>query len=323
MARLHSLGYVGFQTPRIDEWEPLASEIIGFETSPQVDGSLRIRWDDRAYRLQLHPGPDDRIAYIGWEIRDQQELRSFVDHLRSHGISVAEGSEELARERSVQQLATFTDPYGLPLEVFTGQTYLDRTFRGRRATTGFITGAQGAGHIVVVVPSLEGAYAFYRDILGFRVTDVVDTGFGVMSFLRLNPRHHSLALWEMPGAPDGLIGLQHLMVEAHDFDDVGRAYDLVEASDYELSSTMGRHAGDEQMSFYVRTPSGFDLEYGADSLVVEDENSWTVRYYNKSAGAKNEIWGHHFRPLAPQTSIRPFHPAADGESEQTPVSAIQ
>ncbi|WP_341996469.1 VOC family protein [Microbacterium sp. LWH7-1.2] len=319
MAQLHSFGYLGFTTPAIREWPMLAEEIFGLEAYPQEDGSLRLRWDDRAFRLQLFPGHEDRIAFIGWEVRDEQDLKEFVAHLESHGIEVELAPEEDRLARGVQHLVRFVDPFGVPQELFSGQVYLDRTFKGGRATSGFITGAQGAGHFVLAVPSLEEAYGFYRDVLGFRVSDVVDMGFGTMSFLRLNPRHHSLALWEVPGR----VGLNHIMVESKDIDDVGRAYDLLQRSDYTLSSTLGRHTGDEQLSFYTRTPSGFDLEFGADSLVIEEEQAWTVRYYGKEFGSHNEIWGHKWQPLPPQSSIHPYGDGAELAPMPGPTEGAQ
>lgn len=317
MAKLHSLGYVGVTTPALETWVPLAEDILGLEAYPQSDGSLRVRWDDRAFRLQLFPGEEDRLAFIGWELRDERELLDFAAHLESRGIAVEPSTEAERLERGVQYLFRASDPFGLPLEFFSGQAYLDRTFRGGRATSGFITGAQGAGHLVLAVPSLEEAYAFYRDVLGFRVTDVVSQGFGTMAFLRLNVRHHSLALWEIPGQ----LGLNHIMIESLDVDDVGRAYDLLLGSDYTLSSTLGRHTGDEQLSFYLRTPSGFDLEFGADSLTIDVEDDWTVRYYGKEFGSHNEVWGHKWQPLPAQSSIHPISGASDAPTVPGPADA--
>ncbi len=49
-------------------------------------------------------------------------------------------------------------------------------------------------------------------------------------------------------------------------DDVGRAMDRCARNKAPLVSTLGRHANDEMVSFYVRTPSGFDIEYGTGGL---------------------------------------------------------
>ena len=39
--------------------------------------------------------------------------------------------------------------------------------------------------------------------------------------------------------------------------------------------SLGRHTNDLMTSFYVRTPSGFEIEYGTGGIVVDDD-TWTV-----------------------------------------------
>ena len=302
MAKIHSLGYLGFQSPRAAEWPPFVEDIFGLETTTDDSGTVRVRWDDRLYRLEIVPGDEDRLLYFGWETSSRGDYLAMIEQLRGRGIEVTEEPAELAEERRVSACASFVDPFGIRQELFYGQGHSDRTFRGQRATSSFITGSQGLGHAVLVVPELETASAFYEDILGFTCSDIVDVGLGPMAFLRCNPRHHSIAIWAIPGS----LGLNHVMIESTTIDDVGRAYDLALASDHEISASLGRHAGDEQLSFYTRTPSGFDLEFGADSLVIEDDDAWTMRRIERKWGNRSEIWGHQFRPLPPQTSVHAY-----------------
>jgi 3,4-dihydroxy-9,10-secoandrosta-1,3,5(10)-triene-9,17-dione 4,5-dioxygenase len=63
------------------------------------------------------------------------------------------------------------------------------------------------------------------------------------------------------------------MVELEDVDDVGRGYDLVQAEGIPVARTLGRHTNDRMISFYARTPSGFEVEYGFGGHLV-DEASW-------------------------------------------------
>ena len=53
-------------------------------------------------------------------------------------------------------------------------------------------------------------------------------------------------------------------------------------------STLGRHANDHMISFYVRTPSGFDIEYGTGGLTVDDA-TWVARHTTA-----HSVWGHRF-----------------------------
>ena len=51
---------------------------------------------------------------------------------------------------------------------------------------------------------------------------------------------------------------------------------------------MGRHANDFMVSFYLRTPSGFDIEYGTGGLLV-DSATWVSR-----ETTAHSVWGHRF-----------------------------
>lgn len=306
---LHSLGYLGVTSPASSEWPQFATSVFGLEVEQDAPSDpVRIRWDDRPFRLAVHPGTQDRIAYLGWETGSRQDFAAMTDHVEKAGWTVHESNEDERRARMVRQLAWFEDPFGLRHEVFHGPLTLDRSFRGGRSTSGFVTGAKGLGHAVLAVPSLDQALPFYEGTLGLKVSDVVGLGpMGTMMFMRCNQRHHSAALWEMPGK----LGLQHVMLESADLNDVGKAYDIVLKSRYDVAATMGRHTGDEQLSFYTRTPSGFELEFGCDSIdVIEEE--WTARYFDTGAGAPNEVWGHHWQKLPPQSSIHPWTSPANG-----------
>jgi len=50
---------------------------------------------------------------------------------------------------------------------------------------------------------------------------------------------------------------------------------------------MGRHTNDRMLSFYVRTPSGFSVEYGWGARTVDDRD-WQVQLHRTGS-----IWGHH------------------------------
>ena len=159
--------------------------------------------------------------------------------------------------------------------------------------TAFVTGSQGLGHVVLPAVSDEETLAFYTGLLGFRLRDSMRLPgefFGRpgtqvwMRFLGCCPRHHSLALAPM----DPAAGIVHLMIEVATLDDVGRALDRCVRRKAPVSSTLGRHANDLMVSFYVQTPGGFDIEYGTAGRVVDDA-TWVSR-----ESTAVSLWGHVF-----------------------------
>ena len=71
-------------------------------------------------------------------------------------------------------------------------------------------------------------------------------------------------------------GIVHLMVEVEHTDDVGLCLDRALRRKVPMSATLGRHVNDLMLSFYMKTPGGFDVEFGCEGRTVDDE-SWIAR----------------------------------------------
>lgn len=291
MSEVIALAYVGIDATDVDAWKKFADETLGLQAESGADGTLRLRADERVYRAQIHPADTDGLAYLGFEVRNAAALSELTEKLEHHGIAVKQGGE-LAAERNVTDLVVVEDPAGNRVEIFYGQSYGERAFvspTGARFITHGTKGL-GFGHAFLMVPDVQAALAFYKDLLGFRISDRIPDGPGMAYFLRCNPRHHSLGLFEAPSAKTHLL---HIMFEVDDLDTVGVAYDKCRDGAAPLVNTLGRHSNDQMLSFYVRTPSGFDLEYGCFGLQI-DEDSWEGvehRYPVES------WWGHKRTPL--------------------------
>jgi 2,3-dihydroxybiphenyl 1,2-dioxygenase len=169
----------------------------------------------------------------------------------------------------------------LAIELFWGPILDHEVFVSPSGTSGFVTGALGLGHIVLGTPESAAAKAFYVDLLGFRVSDYWRPGGTEVVFLHCNPRHHSLAL-----VPAEEAQLYHFMLEMESLDDVGRALDRHRDLGIPLSTDLGKHPNDEMVSFYSRSPSGFDVEIGCGGRLVDDA-TWTVVEITKPS-----LWGH-------------------------------
>lgn len=281
---INSLDYLGFTSPRADDWTSFGPEVLGLQVAdPGPDGSIRLRMDDRAWRLSISPGDADDIAFIGWGVDGASGLAAAVEELRAAGVDVHDGDVALAAERDADDIAWFVDPNGFRHELVCGYHPADTVFAPVGGRSRFVTGDQGMGHVVLIVPDLDAATAFFVDTLGFRHSDDIDMGFTVR-FFHCNPRHHTLAMTSIPG----MAGVHHVMLEVADVDDVGRTYDLVRERGLPVPMDYGRHTNDEMTSFYVRTPSGFEVEYGAGGRTIDTTQPWSVGHYDAMSR-----WGHH------------------------------
>ncbi len=183
-------------------------------------------------------------------------------------------------------LIPFADPFGLPLEIYYGASEaLEKPFLPAAAVSRLLTDEQWLGHFVRCVPNSEAALAFYTRVLGFQLSDIIDIKMGPAAtvpayFLHCDARHHTLAIAAFPLAKC----IHHFMLEVASLDDVGFAYDRVDA-DGLITSTLGRHTNDHMVSFYAATPSGLEVEYGWSARTVD--RSWSVVRHDSTS-----MWGH-------------------------------
>ena len=302
MTDIKSLGYIQVQTNDIERWRAFAFGVLGFAKGTGPDESaLYLRMDERAARIVVTSGETDEVVAIGWEVRDRPALLRVSETLQSAGVGVKPLTQAEADARRVEEAITFSDPTGATIEVFHG-ALLDHSPVVTPFGAQFVTGAQGLGHVVLPATNPGAAVDFYTDELGFvsrgawRVPAPAEYGPVRIRFLGVNERHHSLAI--CPSAHGGAPGLVHIMVEVDSLDAVGLALDRVNAEGFGLSSTLGRHTNDKMVSFYVRAPGGWDIEFGTDGMLVDET------YYTAEEITADSYWGHQWTGELP-VAIRP------------------
>lgn len=295
MTEIRSLGYLRIEATDPNSWREFGTRILGLpEGRGPEPGAAYLRMDHFPARFVIVPGESDRLLASGWEVASQADLSGLLARLEAAGVPARAGMPEELALRRVAGMITFDDPSGHTLEVFWGAA-LDSRPAFSPYGVQFVTGDYGMGHLVIPADDDDASMEFYAGVLGFRLRDTMAMApelFGrpaggppaMMRFLGCNPRHHSLALAPMTHRS----GCVHVMVEVASLDDVGRAMDRCARRGGKQTASLGRHANDHMVSFYLRTPAGFDVEYGTDGLLVDD-STWVSRFTT----AVSE-WGHVF-----------------------------
>ncbi|WP_028476278.1 iron-dependent extradiol dioxygenase HsaC [Nocardia sp. CNY236] len=292
---IRSLGYLRIEATDMAAWREYGLKVLGVVEGKGSDPeALYFRLDEFPARLVIVPGEKDRLQLSGWETANAADLQDIRGRLDAAGVPYKEGTATELAERRVYELIRFDDPSGNTLEVFHGVALEHRRVvspYGHR----FVTERQGLGHVVLSTKDDKAALEFYRDVLGFRLRDSMrlppqlvgrpaDGEPAWLRFFGCNPRHHSLAFLPMP-TPSGIV---HLMLEVEQADDVGLCLDRALRKQVPMSATLGRHVNDKMLSFYMKTPGGFDVEFGCEGLEVDDSD-WIAR-----ESTAVSLWGHDF-----------------------------
>lgn len=121
-------------------------------------------------------------------------------------------------------------------------------------------------HVNINSAQIEALTAFYRDVLGFRLTDRSK----LMAFLCCNADHHAVVLAEAPAN-----GLNHVAFLMPDLESVMRGSGQVVDQGFPIGWGVGRHGPGDNVFAYFVDPTGVVIEYTAEVLQVDD--SYRVR----------------------------------------------
>jgi len=292
------LAYLGVEVADRAAFGTFLGDVVGLVPGDTTtDGAATWRNDDRAHRLIISEGPANDAVFVGFEATSPAAFDRAVERARAAGFAVTDGADADLAARRVGGLARIEAPWGLAVEIVHGLAAAPEPFTSALVPGGFVTKGQGFGHVVFVVPDLDTADRFVRDVVGLEQSDWMETDLGglqlTVRFYHCNPRHHTLALGSLPiELPQKL---HHVMVETVSQDNVGLAFDRAFSAGVPIANALGKHENDKMFSFYVVTPAGFQLEFGYGARTIEEPWAENRRYDRISE------WGH--QPLQ-----SPLHP---------------
>ncbi|MFJ8629278.1 VOC family protein [Streptomyces sp. NPDC093568] len=284
------LGHLVIETNRFTDWRRFGTDAIGMHHDDLDTGLTRFRLDDQECRFLLRRGPAEDVVATGWHVDDHSAFERIEARVRAQGVPCAEGTAEEAAQRGVERLLRFPGPKGITQEIYTTPVLSPEPLR--MLASRWVTGDAGMGHVAITSTRPALTRAYFGTVFDARLTDCIDeTISGVklkIRFLRVNERHHSIAVAAVRGLPIDPVRtrVQHLNIQAATLDDLARSYDRVHELGFDMALSIGQHTNDKELSYYARTPSGFEWEVGWNPLVI-DETTW-----EPSTHQGISVWGH-------------------------------
>ncbi len=310
---IQGLGYVGVRAKSLEDWTGFGTRFLGMQLVDKSAKSLALRMDDRKQRVVVSEDGGEGVGFFGWEVAEAAALNAFAAKLEQAGVQVARGIARARRRAAGEGPDRARRPARQPAGDFPRAETATEAFKPGRSISGFRTGPLGMGHAVLHVKDINDAVPFYRDVLGFRLSDYMLRPFNAY-FFHANPRHHSIAFIET-----GRNATHHLMVELFSLDDVGQCYDLALGEEGRIGVTLGRHINDEVTSFYSNSPSGFMVEYGWGGRVIDVDN-WQTEEVTWGPS----MWGHDRLWMTPEKRVeaRAIRVEAAATGLRKPVNVI-
>jgi 2,3-dihydroxybiphenyl 1,2-dioxygenase len=285
------MGYLVVASQKFKEWETFGVEGIGLHLDKPSADVLSFRMDAHASRLIVRRGKEENVVASGWQVEDEQTLAEIVKRLKADGVQIRVGSDKEAQIRGVESFTCFTGPKRMEIELFTSPQKTNAALKMK--SSGFVTGGIGMGHVVFSTKEPQAMLAFWKKYFDARTTDKIEAKINGLNldieFMRLNPRHHSVAV----AATRGLrldpfrTRIQHVNLEVASLDDMTNAYVRCRKLGFKVAMGVGLHTNDKDLSFYVVTPSDFQVEVGWNPIQVENEANWQPKVYQAIS-----LWGH-------------------------------
>ncbi len=273
---------------------------LGLVERSREAGRALLACNDEPYSLELvetdEPAGFDHVAYELHRTCSPDDAR---EHVSGSGVAVEEHDGALR----------LADPDGRLIELLphrepAGETDLWPQ-HARPSTSVRIGGPRRLGHVNCLTGAIRENLAFYRDVLGMRVSDWLGEA-GV--WLRIDSEHHVMALVDR--------GYAHFHHLAFDVVDIGKMRDLLDHVARHgrwVSWGPTRHGIAGNIATYVRiTEEPCHVELYCDMEQLDDDHE--PRVYPDDRYSSN-TWG----PLPPRSYFR-FDPIAiewERESRET------
>jgi 2,3-dihydroxy-p-cumate/2,3-dihydroxybenzoate 3,4-dioxygenase len=252
MEGYEKLGYVALNVSDVTKSRAFYEKQVGLQFSGEGEGGISfLRCSEDHHTIALYPSDKPGLKRVGFEMTSEEALDVLVHRLADHGTPAMEVS---AAERKILRLGRavrITEP-------FSGATFEFYVTMGQFSGQPFVptlAKIQRLGHLVLRVSGFDEACGFYTNVLGFRVSDVID---GAVCFMRChpNPYHHGVGLGKSNEAM-----LHHVNFMVTEIDDIGRGISRFNKSGVPIVNGPGRHPPSGSMFLYFLDPDGMTVEY--------------------------------------------------------------
>ncbi|MFV8185736.1 MULTISPECIES: VOC family protein [unclassified Streptomyces] len=302
IARLRALRSVELLTPNFAEAAGFYEEVWGLEVVEAGHSGSWLRGTGTEHHaLQLTRSEKIGLGRLAFAVATPAEVDEAARRLEARGITLVTEPGALDQVGGGYGLR-FHDLDGRLVEL-SADTWAVPA-RGRDEAL-----PVGVTHAVLNTTDIDAAVAFYREVLGMRVSDWSEHQ---MAFLRCNTDHHCIAFNQAPW-----VSLNHVAYEMGSLDHFMRGLGRLRHHGVTPEWGPGRHGPGDNTFSYFTDPTGLVCEYTSEvAQIVED--AWICRTWRRTPEL-SDTWG----TAGPPSKLIRAHMAGtpDGSPVVPPVDA--
>ncbi|MEV8634103.1 VOC family protein [Streptosporangium sp. NPDC051023] len=276
VARLRSLRSVALRTPDAARAAEFYREVWGLS---QVEGDSGVSWlrgtGQEHHILEVRQAERNALGKIAFSVGSPAEVDAAARGLAELGIPLVAEPGRLDQAGGGYGLR-FADPEGRLVELSTEvEAVVPMEPQGRRAAP------RKLAHVVLNTVDIDAAVAFYRNVLGMRVSDWSEHQ---MAFLRCNADHHVIAFNQAEWT-----SLNHVAYEMPSIDHFMRGIGHLRHQGVTPLWGPGRHGPGNNTFSYFADPAGLVCEYTSEVEQVQ-EDAWLCRVWRR-VPELSDMWG--------------------------------
>jgi catechol-2,3-dioxygenase len=260
MVHVTRLAHVGLQAQSLSTQAEFYNDRWGLERVEEFGREMYFRADGPDHHvLTLTEGDAAGLHHVALQVPNLDDIDRAYEALLARGVQiVTPPTQDL--EPGVKRAMRLRDPDGFLVELVAGVESVFDPFKHQEVKP------TALNHIVLNVRDQAASENFYREALGFQLTDRF---IGGLSFWACNANHHSLAFGQ---ARDGNPAFHHAAFEMRDWEEWIKAVFYVGERGIPRAWGPGRHLFGNNLFSYYKDPEGNTVEYTAEVEQITDPN---------------------------------------------------
>jgi len=271
------LAHATLTTPDLERQIDYYTEVLGLVLIARDSARAHLATQTGLEAVVLETGVNPGVDRVALQLSPGTDLSECCAHLSQFGIEAERRTDPTP---GVREMIAFQDPQGRGIEMFADYSFAP--------PSSFSPGVQPhkLGHVAFHTPDLELITTFYRDVLGFKLSDQRSNFF---AFLRCSREHHALNFLQAGNHAR----VNHLAFELRDHAEINRACDVLAQHKLPLFWGPVRHVIGHNVAIYHKNPDGLAVEMFADLDVMLDEDLgyFEPRSWHQDRPQRPKIWG--------------------------------